>query len=187
MSKYEQMSAAAEKGRKDFYKFRDRSWNSLSKLVQGFVSYCEIPPGQITFLKWNGERDDLRGYTEAEDGRKWTFLGAIDFDEEDGFWHVGVCITLSKPGHFPQDWASYVFCVTESKGKTLVKIGLIGKPQAIDLSDQMTCGVLYQSVVDHILERVTEPLPTPKAKGIGFEVARYNQAVDKKDEAITEK
>jgi hypothetical protein len=182
MSKYQEMSDAAAQGRKDFIIYQGRSWQNLATLVAGLRSYCEIPPGQIKFLRWNGLTGDDRSFTEPHDGGKWSLPGAITFEEEDEYWHLGVCVTLTNPGTFPENWFSFELCVSERQGQLMVKIGVVGTPRVLDLSDAAQCADFYDEIVNDALERISEPRSKSRAKKMGFEIPPYETGSGVKEE-----
>jgi hypothetical protein len=87
---------------RDWIKYRDRCWSHMALLVNGFIAYCGIPMDRekVTFLKWNEATGEKRAYSRPEDGKSYTLLGATDFDAEDGYWHLGVCINLNSQAVF---------------------------------------------------------------------------------------
>jgi hypothetical protein len=172
MSKYEEMRDAADTARKNWSQNRDRCWGYISTLVNGLIAYCEIPEplDRITFLKWNEATGERRAYREAEDGMRYTLPGATVFDREDGYWHLGVCVTLSPPGTLPSQWVSFALCVTEHEGKPMVKIGIPGKPRQIDLNDPRQCNEFYESIVDNIKSSFSDSRKSD-SKRIGFVVS----------------
>jgi len=170
MTKYEEISAAAQQSRTDFFAYRDRSWRNLFALVRGFIDYCGIPDGQISYRRWNGLHGSERAYTRPEDGGQWTLPGAAEFDDDDNYWHLGVHVTLTKPGHIPPNWFSFVLCISEVKGQLMVKIGLPGKPQAIDVTSESELANFFNFVSNEALKLIKEPHRSKVEKKIGFEV-----------------
>lgn len=114
-----------------------------------------------------------RRHTEPEDGGKWTFPGAIEFDEDDGYWSVGICVTLTSPGAFPSNWFSFALYVSEDKGQTLAKVGSVGKPRIVDTKDSAQCALLYDEIVNDVMAFIEEPRRRLSAKKIGFETPSY--------------
>ncbi len=172
MSKYEEMREVAHATRRNWIQYRDRSWGYMAALVNGFMDYCEVPKDmdQITFLKWNEKTGEQRTYREAEEGQHYTLMGATVFDPEDGYWHLGVCITLTPPGTFPPQWVSFALCVTEHEGKPMVKVGVNGKPRQIDLNVQDQCKVFYDGIVENIKQSFGDSKKSD-SKRIGFVVS----------------
>jgi hypothetical protein len=171
MSKYEEMSAVAVKGRKDFADYRQRSWQNFSRLVRGFIDYCGIPQDRIMYLRWNRLTGEDREYQEPRDGGRWALPGAVEFDEEDGYWHLGLCVTLTKPGTFPPMWFAFTLCISEQQGKLMVKTGLIEQPRTLDPLDTFDCAQLYEDIVDVVMARMKEPeRRLEQRKKIGFDV-----------------
>jgi len=170
MTKYKELQQAQKDAAKSWYDFRERSWRYYFKFIGGLIDYCAIPDAHLTYLKWNLESGEDRRYTEAEGGSKYTLPGALEFDEEGGFWHLGVSITLSEPGHFPVRWVSFLLCINEIEGKPVVRIGLDGKGQTLDMDDEGQRGALYESIVNQWLKMFAEPRKR-KAKTLGFSIS----------------
>src|ERR1700723_1704044 len=84
MSKFEDMIRAHALSRTQWREYRDRSYKNLDKLIQGFVSYCEIPPQCFAFHPLD---------KEPEENTKYTGVGATHFAE--GYWNVGFAVTLT--------------------------------------------------------------------------------------------
>jgi len=184
MTKYEEISAAAQQGRVEFVAYRDRSWQNLFTLVRGFINYCGIPDGQISFRRWNGLDGAERDYTRPEDGGMWTLPGAVEFDDEDNYWHLGIYVSLTKPGLFPPNWFSFVLCVSEDKGQLMAKIGLVGRPQPVDPLNQPQLASFYDFIIGECLRLIKEPRRSQPAKEIGFETTPYEPTGGEKEKAI---
>jgi hypothetical protein len=170
MTKFDEMRDAANKGRRDFIAFRDRSWGYLIKLVTGFSEHCGVPNDQITLLRWNGLTGDERAYSASGDG-KYVIPQAAEFDEEDGYWHLGVRVTLSDPGNFPVNWFAFTLCVTEEQCKPVVKLGFMGKPQSLDFEQPTQCAPFYEGIVTTVMQRIKAPIKKDSQKTIGFTFA----------------
>src|ERR1700684_4410779 len=101
MSKYQEMCEASIAARKKAIQSRDRCFKHLIFLVNGLAKYCEIPGDKITFLLWNEDRGT---YREADDGMMHGVPDAAFYNKSDGYWHLGVAITLSPKGSIPENW-----------------------------------------------------------------------------------
>jgi len=152
MSKYEEICKANATVRENWSQYRDRSWQRLWSIVNGLEAYCEIPPEMVTFLRWNEGAGDARAYVEAENGMRYTLPGATVFDKDDGYWHLGLCITLSRPGAIPPQWVYFVLCVTELDGKPMVKVGVVGKPRQIDFDSPEQLNALYEYIFESVMK-----------------------------------
>jgi hypothetical protein len=170
VSKYEEIRDVAAAARKSWISQRDRCWSYMGNLVNGFVKYCGVPFGQITYLRSNEASGELRAYREPEDGGRYTLLRAIVFDDEDGYYHLGLCVTLTPPNVFPPQWVSFALCVTEKDGKPTVKIGFVGEPRQIDLNDASQCGAFYEGIVESLKQCFRDPKKS-NSKTIGFGVS----------------
>jgi hypothetical protein len=171
MTKYDEMCAAAAQERTDFNAYRERSLNNLLWLVRGFINHCEIPEGRLTFLRWNGQTGDDWKYTESADGGKWTLPGAISFDDEDRFWHVGLYVTLTSPDSGPENWVSFALCVAEEQGLVMVRVGFVGKLRQLDLTNPVECAGFCDEIVAQFSKRLKEPRRKPGQRKAGFDVA----------------
>lgn len=98
MTKFDEMCDAAAAGIKARHDYRERCWKNLALLFNGFLSYAQIPPENVTFLRWNGLVGEGAAYERAGEGRLFTITGAA-VQDADGFWNVGIRIDLS-PGAF---------------------------------------------------------------------------------------
>lgn len=134
MSHYDDFCEANQKNNREWFEFRERSFGHIESLVNSLATEWQIPAGRIGFLKWNGETDDDRLYSESETGR-YTMAGATDYDESDGYWHLGVMVVLSEKT-LPVEWIGFALCVSEDNGKLVVKINADGKPVPLDTSDK---------------------------------------------------
>ena len=150
MSKYEQMYEACELTRREWFAHRDRCLGYITSLVNGFSDYCEIPYGRLTFLRSNDLSGEEKQYTQPDDGERYTLMDAIKYDEEDGYWHLGIGILLTPPGRLPSYWVSFALCVTENNEKATIKIGWAGKPLEICIEDSDQCDRFYEWVCENI-------------------------------------
>jgi hypothetical protein len=167
MSKFEEMCAAFGKARRDGTEYQHRCFQNLSFLVQGFSKYCEIPPESIQVVPVD------------QDAKKDTFYaipGAAHFDPNDGFWHVGLVITLAeRPNTFPRLRALTKVSVRERDGKVVVKRGGDDRPRELNLGDQQQCNEFYDDIVEHVKEalgkRLQDVAVKPSdAQTLGFKV-----------------
>lgn len=170
MSKYEELCGVATTKRKDWIAQRDRCWNYLGRLVHGFANYCGIPSDQLRFLRWNGITGDGRAYLDAETGSRYALPGATVFDDEDGYYHLGLRILLSPSNVLPPMWVSFILCVTEKDGKLVARIGLVGEGHQIDLNDLNRCEKFYESIVEKLKESFQDSKKKANSK-IGFAVS----------------
>ena len=149
MSRYGELYETALSGQKYWSEYRDRSFRNLHSIVRALVAYCEIPGDKITYLLSNNAKGEARRYRESEDGQMYSIPGAARFDTDDGHWHLGVSVTLTPSGTFPERWVGFVLCITENdEGKLMVKIGPNGKPRQIDLTNpaqsESLCDDIFQ-------------------------------------------
>jgi len=176
MSKYEEMARAAATAQTDWNEHRERCLGYLKFIVNGLMTYAEIPADQVTFLRWNGEAGDDRKYSEAVEDDPYTLLDAIALDEGDGYWHLGLRISLLHSGALLPRWVSFVLCAAEQDQKPMVKIGVEGKPIPIDPNDAAQCNAFYETIIEGIKQCFRPPADsssqktsTPQ-KTMGFEV-----------------
>lgn len=179
MSKYDEMREAAAVRRKDWIACRDRNLRYLIALVNGFVEYCGIPSNQYTFLRWHRAEGETPVYKEAQDNMEYSLPAAVVFDEEDGYWHLGMRVRLTPPGVFPTDWFFFAFCVTEEEGGPMVKVASF-KPTRVDFSDANWRSVLYDPLVEDVKRG---PSDTKKGglEGIGFTANRLDEGGRSRD------
>ena len=171
MSKYEEMARAAATAQTDWNQHRERCLGYLKLLVNGLMTYAEIPPDQVTFLRWNGATADERKYSEAVEDDPYTLLDAIALDEADGYWHLGLRISLLHSGALLPRWVSFVLCAAEQDQKPMVKISVEGKPIQIDLNDAGQCNAFYETIVEGIKQCFrAAPADSSPQKTMGFEV-----------------
>jgi hypothetical protein len=168
MTKYEEMCDAAKTARDEFEAYRKRCGVYFWGLIGALQSHCGVPPEKFTFLKWNGEREEARQYLAAEPGMKYTLPGAIDYDELDGFWNLGVLTTLTPDNVFPKQWVTFVLCIKEQNQSPIVKIGLDGKTQVVDLSNVDARNQYCEILSEKIIEAFKGDPTKPAVKTIGF-------------------
>jgi hypothetical protein len=151
MSKYEEICQASENAVRKWNQYRDRSWDYLATIVHGLITQCGVPEEKITFLRSNGLPGEERIYSLPEAGTgQFTLPGAVTYDKEDEYWHLGVAITLSRAGTFPERWVGIVLCVTENDGQAVVKLGIDGTPRPIDFNNPKQCTELYDEIVEYL-------------------------------------
>jgi hypothetical protein len=170
MSKYEDMVGAAAAAQTNWSQHRDRCLGYVKFFVNGLMAYAEIPPDQITFLRWNGATGNDRKYTEVEEGDKYTAMGATALDEADGYWHLGIRISLVHSAALLPRWVFFVLCAAEEDKKPMVKIGVDGKPIQIDLNDPTQCNAFYDTIVEGIKQCFSDPTDSNAEKTMGFVV-----------------
>jgi hypothetical protein len=170
MSKYEEMAGAAAAAQTDWNQHRDRCLGYLKFLANGLITYAEIPPDQVTFLRWNGETGDDRKYSEAAEDDPYELMDAIALDEGDGYWHLGLRISLLHSGALLPRWVSFVLCAAEQDQKPMVKIGVNGKPIPINLNDTAQCNAFYETIVEGIKQCFRPTADSASQKATGFEV-----------------
>jgi hypothetical protein len=161
------MCEAAELARKAWFAQQERCWRYFFSLMNGLIEYSVIPPERITYLCWNGLVGEERNYTGPENGGQFTLPGAVKFDEDDGFWHLGVHIALRPPNHFPPTAVSFVLCVKDQDGQPLLKIGLDGKTSLLNMSDPIQVNSFYDRIIEDVNRCFREPNKS-KQKSIGF-------------------
>jgi hypothetical protein len=146
-----------------------RCWGYLATLMNGLVVYCGIPLERVTYLRWNEATGEERAYKAPEKGQ-YTLPGATEFDQEDGYWHLGVRIELSPPTLFPPEWVFFPLCVTEHEGKPLVKLGVAGEPRRVNPDDPADRNALYE-VIFETIKQCYDSSKKSASKSIGFVVA----------------
>jgi hypothetical protein len=145
-SKYEEMCAAAESARKEWAGQSERCLGYMSTILSGFLDYCGILPDQISLLRWNEVTGPGQAYLEKREGGAYLLSDAIVFDEKDGYWHLGLAITVSLCGVFPPSWFGFAVCVKEKDGQVVVKTGLDGMPRQLDLNQPSQCNAFYEGL-----------------------------------------
>jgi len=183
MSKYEEICQASAKEVKRWSEYRERSWGYLATIVRGLMKHCGVPQEKITYLRSNELPGEQRRYHLPEDGGHYTLPGAVTFDKEDDCWHLGVSITLSPAGTFPERWIGVVLCVTESEGQPIVKLGMNGKPRTIDFNDPKQCAGLYDEIAE-VLKGAFEN-PRKITKQIGFSTVANPQQGEEQEKLAT--
>jgi hypothetical protein len=168
MSKFEEMCEAATTAHKHFTEYSARCRQYMFSLVDGLVKYCQIPTTHITFMRWNKCEGELSQYLEAEEGKKWALVSAVEFDNVGTWCHLGVCITLNPSNPKSSRWVSFALCMSEQEGKPTVKIGDFGKQYQVDLKDARQCDQFYEEIV----KMVKQCFDTHNrdSKAIGFNV-----------------
>lgn len=165
MSKFDEMCSAYVSARNKGIAYRDRSFENLGRLVQGLVSYCEIPESHFCYLPLKE--------TPVE-GRQYGLAGAIHFDD-DGYWHLGLQLLLrDNESQFSQSRILVVLCLCEQDEKVMVKIGANGKERELDMNDESQCVVFYNDVVEIVKRWFSQLRESMEKSGtlrtIGFKV-----------------
>jgi hypothetical protein len=164
MTRYEEMRKAAMDRQRAWIEMRDRCFGYLTRFANGLIQYIGVPNDRIELLK---KADGEAQYLPAEEGKHYTLPGAIQFCEEDGYWHLGLAITLSAPDVFPSVWYGFVIMLKEDGKDVLVKTGLEKKEWRIP-SDQIgSCVEVFESIAAVSLERLVQG-NAYQPKGIGF-------------------
>ncbi len=163
VSKYDELCEVAANARKGWFARKTRCLQYTVTFINGLVTYCGIPKNmdQVSFLRWN---EDQQQYLAPENGGKYFIGGALEYDDEGDYWHLGLGISLAQ-----QHWVSFGLCVSETDdGKPTVRVSRVGKFHQIDFVDPQQCNEVYDSVVASLKEALQNPRK-PK-KGIGFDV-----------------
>ena len=152
MSKYQEMCDAAAVALRTKNKSRPRCLENMAKLVNGFITYCEVPRGRVIFLRWNGAKGVAESrYKATEGGQPFSLPHAMVLDEENGYWNLGVRIVFSSGMVF------FVLCVSEYEGKPRFKTTVVGKPHQVDLDDPSQCNEFYDDIVESIKQSFRDP------------------------------
>lgn len=164
MTKYEEMRKAAMDRQRAWIEMRDRCFGYLSAFAVGLISYIGIPDDRFEWLK---KAEEEVKYSPPENGNKYTLPGAVQFCEEDGYWHLGLAITLSSPGVFPAQWYGFVIMLKEDGKDIVVKTGLEKKEWRIPPDRIASCNEVFESVAAISLERLVQG-SAYQPRGIGF-------------------
>ena len=167
MTKYEEMCEAAKSARKEFLAYQERCWGYFFSIIGGLEDHCGVPEDKITYLKWNGLRDEKRRYLAAEPGVTYALPGTIDYDETDGFWHLGLRIVLGPDNVVPKPWITFALCVKEQNQTPMVKMGINSKPQAVHLDDENARNQYCEIITEQVVKSFSNPTD-PGSKVIGF-------------------
>jgi hypothetical protein len=167
MTKYEEMCSAANNARKEFLDCQQRCWAYFYSIIGGLEDHCGVPKEKITYLKWNGQRDGTRRYLPAEPGITYTLPGAIDYDETDGFWHLGLRIVLGPDNVAPKPWVTFALCIKEQNQTPMVKVGIDGKPRTIFLDNENARNQYCEIITEEAVKAFSNPTE-PGIKVIGF-------------------
>jgi len=103
--------------------------------------------------------------TTPNPGMLYNAIGASHFDPKDGYWYLGLLITLNTQRVLMR------LALTERAGKVVVKTGTNDKPRELDLADEAQCRAFYDEIVEDIKRYFTaEPdfSETPSLRKIGF-------------------
>ena len=167
MTKYEEMKEAAATQLRNFNERRQRCWQHGLKLINGFRAYCDIPSAALKFLRWTGDKTTPAPYEEAEPGHAYTIPGAMQFSEEDGYWHFGVRLALTQ-----MQWIVFGVGISDCDGRAMVKVGG-GNPRQIDTSDQNQCNEFYDSIVAFVKDAYRDEKSA--ANRIGFALGQQDE------------
>jgi hypothetical protein len=159
VSKYDEICEVAAATSKSWSARKWRCIQYMVTLIQdGLITYCGIPKEHVSFQRWD---EDQQQYLEAGEGHNFFIPGALEYDDEGDYWHMGVVISL------PTRWVSFGLCVSEGEdGKPMVRIARAGKMRQIDFADPQR-NEFYDSIVDLIKQALQNPRKS--AKAIGFD------------------
>ena len=162
MANYSEMRDAALNAQQRFNGMRDRAYGCLGKVVQGLITHCQVPQDKITFLKWNGGLDEQRHYYPADAGQRYSLQGAAVFDDSDGYWHLGIRISLTQ-----LQFVSFALCVTQQDGTIKVKTGVDAKPQTLNIDNEAELRAYCESIADKVIQVYAEP-KSSESRTFGF-------------------
>jgi hypothetical protein len=157
MSKYDEMCAAAQLARKDWIEQQSRCWGCLLSLMKGLKDYCAIPTERIRYLRWNGLKGQAGQYEQPDKGGAYNVPAATVFDEEEGFWHLGVLIALTPPRNTPPLAVTFVICIKDEAGKQMIRIGLDEKAHQLDPRDPTQANAFYNRIFKDAMRSCREP------------------------------
>lgn len=179
MNRYEEICEASENAIRKWIESRERSWRYLFAISQGLAAHSGVPPDKIFYLRSNNLSGGERRYRVPEEGGSYTLPGAATF-EDDGFWHLGIGVTLSPAGTFPERWIGAVVCVSDEGSQPKVKIGVNDKPRTVDLSDTRQCAAFCDELAVFLKEKFDNPQKiTRQSEQIGFSTVPNPQQGEK--------
>ena len=146
MSKFEEMCTAFATGQKARDAYEERCVQNLARLVQGFAAYCAFPDGMLKVVPLDKEIEHKMTY----------FLPSVANESDDGFWNVGLWITLAEPRNARQ-WAELLIALSVAEndsGKTVVKIAERDTPRPIDPADPQQLNEFCERLVGMIKKSV---------------------------------
>ncbi|MGH9543643.1 MAG: hypothetical protein ACRD23_00340 [Terriglobales bacterium] len=142
MSRFDEMCAAFATGQKARDAYEQRCVQNLARLVQDFAAYCAFPDGMLKIVPLDKEIDHKMTY----------FLPSVANESDDGFWNVGLWITVMAKPHAMQ-WAELLIALSVAEndsGKTVVKIAERATPRPIDPADPQQLNEFCERLVGMI-------------------------------------
>jgi len=156
MSKYQEMEDAVNSVRQKWNSNQQASYKAAGIIVNGFEQFCQFPQGHIFLMPLD---------KEPKDGVKYSVVGAMHY-EEDGFWHLGLGMTISAK-RFVLNLG-----IMERNGKTVVKVFADGQPREFDLANETERNDLYDFMASKIVKwfdsSALDGLDGATTKQIGF-------------------
>jgi hypothetical protein len=178
MPNYLDMCDTAKAARNEFIAYRDRCWRYLGSIINGLTEHCAIPRDQITFLKWNRHEGVDRKYLPPDSPTGLDSLpSAVEFDDLDGYMHLGVRICLTPHGPLPIQFVTFVLWVSEQNGAPLVKIGIDAKPKTAFLDNETGRNIFCDGIAGQII-RAYSDRKTAAPKTAGFDLNVTEKAND---------
>ena len=162
MAKYYQMCQASLDAAERFQQYRERVLKYASKVRRALILNCAVPQDKITLFKCNEKTDEERQNVPVDEEILPTLQRVLERPESDGYWHLGIQITLSQM-HF----VSLVLCFSEDGGSPIVRIGQEGKGEAIDLDDQQALASFCESIGDIVVAAYGDTRAST-SRSIGF-------------------
>lgn len=158
MSKYEQMSEAAVKGREKELQYRERCHNCLIAFLNGFMRYCEIPPGQLQCLRWNKQSGGESEFSAPIAGAALAPSDAIEFDQQTCDFVLGIRLLVGDPHVRPRPWAFFPLYVHGDNDRFLtLRIGRSGKRHRMDFVDNEGWTSIYEEAIQGIKDALSNP------------------------------
>jgi hypothetical protein len=119
MNKFDEICEAYKNSRHEFFDYEGECRKFVVQIVQGLIKYLRCPKEQIKYYPIN---------EEPEKNTEYHIGGAMEFNDNDRFWHIGLGITIYEaPRVYPQETIRAELLIKKVDDQYHVKFGKRGK------------------------------------------------------------
>ena len=163
MSRYEDLCAAFARARRDYLDYVRDSSEFATVLVDGLISYLEVPPIEVRYIPLT---------EEAKPNKNYTLFEAMHLADE-GFWKVGIVLLVYEnpdPNIIsPHETVLLPLLMKKVEEHFVVKLGSEGEEFNIHRDKPEEFEAFYEHVFHKIKESYEEGLQRYLEGGEGME------------------
>lgn len=167
MTRFEGLCQSYKISQQKYREYEKACEGFIQELYGGFITYAEIPRGQVRLIPL---------HKEATKGSLYSAMGAMNL-ENDTYFHLGLELTVYlAPKTFPQQGLLLHLRIKQNKEGFVVKITSDDEPTCVRAGNQQDLEGIYNKILDLItdhfengLQKFLDGTPDPIAR-IGFSV-----------------